>query len=80
MYFPQQDVSSRLFWSESQLMKLFLPSVAKGLTDTEYHEIKLQEKKTHRVRVTPFLSGKITNFKVSIWGFLPSMRFYEMLE
>lgn len=70
-YFPQQNVWS-LFWSESQLMKLFLPSVAKGLTDIEYHEVKLQEKKTHRVRVTPFLNGKITNFKASICFFARS--------
>ncbi|XP_076608624.1 interferon-induced 35 kDa protein [Chaetodon auriga] len=38
--------------------------VAKGLTDTEYHEVKLQQ--MHRVRVTPFLSGNITNLKTKM--------------
>lgn len=47
-------------------MKLFpSPSVARGLTDKEYHEVNFKNKK-HRVRVTPFLNGKITNLKVSI--------------
>lgn len=45
-------------------MKLFLPPVAKGLTDTEYHEVKIKQK--HKVRVTPFLNGNITNLKVSV--------------
>nr|XP_046270129.1 interferon-induced protein 35 [Scatophagus argus] len=39
--------------------------VAKGLTDTEYHEVKLQDK-MHRVRVTPFLNGNITNLKTEM--------------
>ncbi|XP_070837363.1 interferon-induced 35 kDa protein [Chaetodon trifascialis] len=38
--------------------------VAKGLTDTEYHEVKLQQ--MHRVRVTPFLNGNITNLKTKM--------------
>lgn len=49
--------------SVSNLMKLFLLSVASGLTDIEQHEVKLQQKK-HKVRVTPFINGKITDFKV----------------
>ncbi|KAK1877531.1 Interferon-induced 35 kDa protein [Dissostichus eleginoides] len=36
--------------------------IAKGLIETEHHDVKLQEK-MHRVRVTPFLNGKITNFQ-----------------
>ena len=43
---------------------LFTLSVAKGLSETEYHDLKLKKGK-HRVRVTPFLKGTITNFKVS---------------
>lgn len=38
--------------------------IAKGLTESEYHEVKLQKK--HRVRVTPFLNGKITNLKTKM--------------
>ncbi|XP_033944211.1 interferon-induced 35 kDa protein isoform X1 [Pseudochaenichthys georgianus] len=34
--------------------------IAKGLIETEHHDVNLQEK-THRVRVTPFLNGTITN-------------------
>ncbi|KAI3359633.1 hypothetical protein L3Q82_014023 [Scortum barcoo] len=40
--------------------------IAKGLTDTEYHEVKLQNNKLHRVKVTPFLNGKVTNFKTKM--------------
>ncbi|XP_034749339.1 interferon-induced 35 kDa protein homolog [Etheostoma cragini] len=39
--------------------------IARGLTDTEHHDVKLQEK-THRVRLTPFLNGKITNLKTKM--------------
>lgn len=39
--------------------------IAKGLADTEHHDVKLQQKK-HRVRVTPFLNGKIKNFKTKM--------------
>lgn len=46
-------------------MKLFPPPVAKGLTDKEYHDVNLQKTK-HRVRVTPFVNGKISNLEVSI--------------
>lgn len=41
-------------------------SVARGLTETEHHEVQLQKKTTHRVKVTPFLNGSITNLKVSV--------------
>ncbi|KAK5913859.1 hypothetical protein CgunFtcFv8_008346 [Champsocephalus gunnari] len=34
--------------------------IAKGLIETEHHDVNLQEK-MHTVRVTPFLNGKITN-------------------
>ncbi|XP_042361769.1 interferon-induced protein 35 isoform X2 [Plectropomus leopardus] len=40
--------------------------IARGLTDTEHHEVELQQKKKHTVRVTPFLSGKITNLKTKM--------------
>lgn len=39
-------------------------NIAKKLTSTEYHEVKLQT--MHRVRVTPFLNGKITNLKTNM--------------
>ncbi|KAK5856086.1 hypothetical protein PBY51_007705 [Eleginops maclovinus] len=39
--------------------------IAKCLIEEEYHEVKLQEK-MHRVRVTPFLNGKITNLKTTM--------------
>uniref|UniRef100_A0A3B5A0G6 Interferon induced protein 35 n=1 Tax=Stegastes partitus TaxID=144197 RepID=A0A3B5A0G6_9TELE len=38
--------------------------IAEGLIDTEYHEVKLQTTK-HKVRVTPFLNGKITNLETT---------------
>ncbi|KAM9746564.1 interferon-induced 35 kDa protein [Menidia menidia] len=38
--------------------------VAKGLTKTEFHEVNLQTK--HRVRVTPFLNGKITKLETKM--------------
>uniref|UniRef100_A0A3P8TSR0 Interferon-induced protein 35 n=2 Tax=Amphiprion percula TaxID=161767 RepID=A0A3P8TSR0_AMPPE len=38
---------------------------AKGLTETEYHEVKLLQTK-HKVRVTPFLNGKITNLETKM--------------
>ncbi|XP_045892248.1 interferon-induced protein 35 [Micropterus dolomieu] len=38
---------------------------ARGLTEKEYHEVQLQEKK-HTVRVTPFLNGKITNLRTKM--------------
>lgn len=39
--------------------------VAKGLTVTENHEVTLQKKK-HKVRVTPFLNGTISNLKTEM--------------
>ncbi|XP_029292622.1 interferon-induced 35 kDa protein homolog isoform X1 [Cottoperca gobio] len=41
---------------------------ARGLTNTEYHDVKLQhnKQKMDRVRVTPFLNGKITNLKTKM--------------
>ncbi|XP_029997662.1 interferon-induced 35 kDa protein [Sphaeramia orbicularis] len=38
---------------------------ARGLTEMEHHDVKFQDKK-HRVRVTPFLNGKITNLKTKV--------------
>lgn len=37
--------------------------MTKRLTENEFHEVKLSQTK-HRVRVTPFLNGKISNFEV----------------
>lgn len=39
--------------------------ISEGLTDTEYHEVKLHQTK-HKVRVTPFLNGQITNLKTKM--------------
>ena len=47
------------------LMKVFLLSVARGLTDREFHDVGIQKKK-HTLRVTPFLNGKIVNLEVSV--------------
>uniref|UniRef100_A0A3B4XWW4 Interferon-induced protein 35 n=3 Tax=Seriola lalandi dorsalis TaxID=1841481 RepID=A0A3B4XWW4_SERLL len=40
-------------------------NIAGGLTETEYHEVKIKNK-IHKVRVTPFLNGKITNLKTKM--------------
>ncbi|XP_071398669.1 interferon-induced 35 kDa protein [Centroberyx affinis] len=38
--------------------------VAKGLTEMQYHDVEFERgKKKHRVKVTPFLNGTITNLK-----------------
>lgn len=63
----------------SSLMKLFLPSVARGLTEAEYHEVKLSQKK-HKVRVTPFLNGSITNLKVSMKVEVPAAEHITVLQ
>ncbi|XP_035470825.2 interferon-induced protein 35 isoform X1 [Scophthalmus maximus] len=44
-------------------------NIAQGLTETEFHEVQLKNKK-HTVRVTPFLNGKITNLKTK-WSACP---------
>lgn len=38
-------------------------NVAKGLTDREYQDVMLADRKKHRVRVTPFVNGRITNLE-----------------
>ncbi|KAM6904809.1 interferon-induced 35 kDa protein [Xenentodon cancila] len=40
-------------------------NIAKGLAETQYHDVRLQNKK-HQVRVTPFLNGKIKNLKTKM--------------
>lgn len=40
-------------------------NLARGLTEMEHHDVKFQDKK-YRVRVTPFLNGKITNLKTKM--------------
>ncbi|MEQ2296732.1 hypothetical protein AMECASPLE_027562, partial [Ameca splendens] len=37
-------------------------NIAERLTETEHHEVKLTQTK-HKVRVTPFINGKITNLE-----------------
>ncbi|XP_034395678.1 interferon-induced 35 kDa protein homolog isoform X2 [Cyclopterus lumpus] len=39
--------------------------IARRLTDKEHHEVSLPQKK-HKVRVTPFLNGKITNLETKM--------------
>ncbi|XP_013874237.1 interferon-induced 35 kDa protein [Austrofundulus limnaeus] len=39
--------------------------IAKRLTQNEFHEVRLTQTK-HKVRVTPFLNGKITNFETRV--------------
>ncbi|RVE69936.1 hypothetical protein OJAV_G00082650 [Oryzias javanicus] len=38
-------------------------NIAKCLTETEFHDVKMDRKTSHKVRVTPFLNGKITNLQ-----------------
>ncbi|XP_041672855.1 interferon-induced protein 35 [Cheilinus undulatus] len=60
------EVDDREFLTDSgNVVLTFLKAdFARGLADTEYHEVVLQPgKKSHRVRVTPFLNGNITNLK-----------------
>lgn len=40
-------------------------NIAKGLTDAEFHDVKLTEG-THRVRVTPFVNGKISALETRV--------------
>ncbi|XP_047428491.1 interferon-induced protein 35 [Mugil cephalus] len=40
-------------------------TIAKGLTETEFHEVKFQQFK-HKVRVTPFLNGTIKNLETKL--------------
>ncbi|GAA6229849.1 interferon-induced 35 kDa protein [Lates japonicus] len=52
-------------------------NIARGLTDAEYHEVKLTQKK-HRVRVTPFLNGTITNLKTKMSACLRTVLLTEI--
>lgn len=38
-------------------------NIAKGLTDKQDHEVKIAGEKKHKVKVTPFLNGKIANLQ-----------------
>ncbi|XP_040010771.1 interferon-induced protein 35 [Xiphias gladius] len=49
--------------SRTVVMTFVENNVAKGLRDTEYHDVQLQNKK-HRVRVTPFLNGTLTDLRL----------------
>ncbi|XP_012680090.2 interferon-induced protein 35 [Clupea harengus] len=39
-------------------------TIAKGLTDKQDHEVEMEKGKRHKVKVTPFLNGKIANFQI----------------
>ncbi|KAJ8348891.1 hypothetical protein SKAU_G00274800 [Synaphobranchus kaupii] len=41
-------------------------TVAKGLTDRQYHEVNMPDGKRYRVKVTPFLNGEITDLKTRV--------------
>lgn len=41
-------------------------NLAKGLTDKQYHEVELDRGKKHKVKVTPFLNGEITDFQTKL--------------
>ncbi|XP_071323483.1 interferon-induced 35 kDa protein [Trachinotus anak] len=81
------DVCEMLPDSGTVVLKFVEKNISKGLTDTEYHDVKLQQKK-HKVRVTPFLNGTITNLKtkmsvcprtVLLTGIYPAME-HETLQ
>ncbi|XP_023813097.1 interferon-induced 35 kDa protein [Oryzias latipes] len=38
-------------------------NIAKGLTECEFHDVRMDKKTSHRVKVTPFLNGKITDLQ-----------------
>ncbi|KAM6965956.1 interferon-induced 35 kDa protein [Tautogolabrus adspersus] len=63
------EVEDREFLPDSGTVVITFLSAdfSRGLVDTEYHEVKLQQdKKSHKVRVTPFLNGNITNFQTKM--------------
>ncbi|KAM6957214.1 interferon-induced 35 kDa protein [Aplochiton taeniatus] len=41
-------------------------NLAKGLTDGPCHEVEFDKGKKHRVKVTPFLNGEITDFQTKL--------------
>ncbi|KAK9534618.1 hypothetical protein VZT92_007051 [Zoarces viviparus] len=51
--------------SEHVVLTFVEKDIARGLTEQEHHEVELQ-KKQHRVRVTPFLNGTITNLETKM--------------
>ncbi|XP_035511355.1 interferon-induced 35 kDa protein homolog isoform X2 [Morone saxatilis] len=59
------DYCEMMFDSWTVVVTFVGSSIAKRLTDTEYHEVELQQKK-HKVRVTPFLNGNITNLQTKM--------------
>nr|XP_020508345.1 interferon-induced 35 kDa protein [Labrus bergylta] len=63
------EVEDREFLPDSGTVVLTFLSekFARGLVDKEYHEVNLlPDKKSHRVRVTPFLNGNVTNLKTKM--------------
>ncbi|XP_068581911.1 interferon-induced 35 kDa protein [Cebidichthys violaceus] len=51
--------------SEHVVITFVEKHIARGLTEKEHHGVELQ-KKNHKVRVTPFLNGTITNLKTKM--------------
>ncbi|XP_060921837.1 interferon-induced protein 35 [Labrus mixtus] len=62
------EVEDREFLPDSGTVVLTFLSgdFARGLVDREYHEVMLHPDKSHRVRVTPFLNGNITNLQTKM--------------
>ncbi|XP_054463338.1 interferon-induced protein 35 [Anoplopoma fimbria] len=59
------DNCEMLHDSETVVITFVEKDIARGLTDKEHHEVKIQQK-MHKVRVTPFLNGKITNLRTEM--------------
>ncbi|KAF7227526.1 transcript variant X3 [Nothobranchius furzeri] len=59
------DVCDYLPDSGTVVIVFIKENVAKHLVETEFHEVKLNQTK-HKVRVTPFLNGKITNLQTKM--------------
>ncbi|KAL0993325.1 hypothetical protein UPYG_G00106140 [Umbra pygmaea] len=60
------DESDMLHDSGNVVITFAENNVAKGLTDKLYHDVEFDKVKKHRVKVTPFLNGEITNFQTRL--------------
>ncbi|XP_067088124.1 interferon-induced protein 35 [Osmerus mordax] len=52
--------------SGNVVIKFVHGHVAKGLTDQQQHDVAFGKGKKHKVKVTPFLNGKITHFQTRV--------------
>lgn len=59
------DTCSLLAESGHAVVTFIQDHIAKRLADAEYHNVKLTEG-THRVRVTPFVNGRITDLQTKV--------------